>query len=276
MKSAAFDLVVPKTLADASAALADGGEDARVIAGGQSLGPMLNLRLARPSRLIDLGRIPELRRVETRNGATFIGAMVTHAEIEDRVHDLADRGILASVAHGIAYRSVRNRGTIGGSLAHADPAADWLLTMTALAGSLAIAGRRGTRQVELRNFVRGAFATAIEPGEIVEGVLVPAVSAQARWGYYKSCRKPGEYADAMSAVYIDPEKRVCRIAVSAVSRQPVVLEELSANLAAKGGAAVNAAAIAGAVAAALPELDAIEQKVHATVVARAIKQAVVQ
>lgn len=274
MKAAAFDYVVAKKLDEALSALAEGGEDARIIAGGQSLGPMLNLRLATPSLLVDVRRIPELRRVQDSGNATFIGAAVTHAAIEDGLHDLADRGILRSVARGIAYRSVRNRGTVGGSVAHADPAADWVVSLMALGASVVIKTRASRHQADLRGFVRGAFSTALAHGEIIEGVVVPKVSAAARWGYYKSCRKPGEYADAMAAVLIDPGRRVCRIAASAVSRAPVLLEDLAVTLAESGGAAVERDAVAGAVSRALPHLDAIETRVHAAVVARAIAQAV--
>lgn len=276
MKAAAFEYVAAKRLDEALAALADGGEEARVIAGGQSLGPMLNLRLATPSILVDIRRVPELRRVEDSGGSTFIGAAVTHAAIEDGVHNLADQGILASVAHGIAYRSVRNRGTIGGSVAHADPAADWVLALTALGAAVVVTSRTGRHQADLRGFVRGAFSTALVHGEIVEGIVVPKVSPAARWGYYKSCRKPGEYADAMAAVLIDPDRRVCRIAVSAVSRSPVLLDDLAVALASRGAAAVDASAISAAIGQALPHLDAIEARMHAAVVGRAIRQAVMQ
>jgi aerobic carbon-monoxide dehydrogenase medium subunit len=274
MKAAAFEYFAPTRLSDALAALASGGEDARAIAGGQSLGPMLNLRLATPSLLIDLTRIPELRRVEDRGEATFIGAIVTHAAIEDRRDAIADRGVLASVARGIAYRSVRNRGTVGGSLAHADPAADWLTTLTALGARVAISRRGGSRQVELSDFVRGAYATTLQPGEIVEGVLVPKLSNAAHWGYYKICRKPGEYAEAMVAVLADPERRICRIVMGATAGAPVALDALAQRLASKGGSTIDRVTIMQAVGAALPQLDAISMRVHAAAVTRAIQQVV--
>jgi len=272
MKAAAFEYFAPTRLSDAIAALASGGEDARPIAGGQSLGPMLNLRLATPSLLIDLTRIPELRRVEDRGDATFIGATVTHAAIEDQRLVIADRGVLATVARGIAYRSVRNRGTVGGSLAHADPAADWLTSLTALGARVAIIRRGGSRQVELSDFVRGAYATTLQPGEIVEGVLVPKLSNAAHWGYYKICRKPGEYAEAMVAVLADPERRICRIVMGATASAPVALDALAQRLASKGGSAMDKAMIVQAVNEALPQLDAISVRVHAAAVGRAVKQ----
>jgi carbon-monoxide dehydrogenase medium subunit len=273
MKASPFEYVAPTRLSDAIAALASGGDDARPISGGQSLGPMLNLRLATPSLLVDLTRIPEIRRVEDRGDATFIGAVVTHADIEDGRHNLADRGVLAGVARGIAYRAVRNRGTVGGSLAHADPAADWLTTFLALGARLVIMGRRSTRQVELRDFVLGPFTTALEQGEIVEGVLFPKMSGAARWGYYKICRKPGEYADAMVAVLVDPERRVCRIVMGATSGAPALLDDLALRLASRGVAALDPDTIAQAVSEAQPQLDAVGVRVHAAAVGRAIRQA---
>ncbi len=272
MKAAAFDYVAPRSLADAVAALAGGGDEARVIAGGQSLGPMLNLRLARPGLLIDITRLPELKRVEDRGDAIFIGAVVTHATLEDGRYALADGGMLASVAHGIAYRSVRNRGTIGGSLAHADPAADWVTVLTALDADLIIASIKGSRRGAMRGFMRGAFATALETGEIIEGVLLPKRAVAARWGYYKICRKPGEFADAMCAVMLDPGRRGCRIVAGANSGAPAVLDELAARVASDGITSATPPTIAAALTTASPQLDATDIRVHAVAVSRALKQ----
>jgi carbon-monoxide dehydrogenase medium subunit len=234
---------------------------------------MLNLRLATPSLLVDISRIAALRRVEDRGDAVFIGAAVTHAAIEDRRHELGDGGILARVARGIAYRSVRNRGTIGGSIAHADPAADWVTALTALGARAAVLGPAGRREVELDRFVTGAFATALERAEIVEGVVVPKVGARARWGYYKICRKPGEYADAMAAVLVDPDRRVCRIVVGATSGAPVRLDGLAAQLATGGAAGIERPSIAAAIGDALPVSDAIDARLKAVAVGRAIGEA---
>src|SRR5262245_61563170 len=156
MKPAAFDYVRPSTVAEALAALAS-TPGARVLAGGQTLGPMLNLRLAQPPLLVDITRIGELAAVTEEKDAVTVGATVTHAAIEDgRVPDPAG-GFLSRVARGIAYRAVRTRGTIGGSLAHADPSADWLTCLTALRAEVVIAGPTGSRRVPLSGFVRGAM-----------------------------------------------------------------------------------------------------------------------
>ena len=144
MKPAAFDYVRPSSVAEALRELA-GTEGAKVLAGGQTLGPMLNMRLAQPALLVDITRIKELAAVAEDKDTVSIGATVTHAAIEDgRVPDPTG-GFLARVARGIAYRAVRNRGTIGGSLAHADPAADWPAIMIALGASLNVRSARATR-----------------------------------------------------------------------------------------------------------------------------------
>jgi aerobic carbon-monoxide dehydrogenase medium subunit len=125
MKPAPLDYVRPRSLEEAVAVLSDDSANAKIFAGGQSLGPMLNLRLARPGRLVDIRHLSELRAVHADSKFFSIGSTLTHAEIEDGAIEDFTRGLLPFVARGIAYRAVRNRGTIGGSLAHADPAADW-------------------------------------------------------------------------------------------------------------------------------------------------------
>jgi carbon-monoxide dehydrogenase medium subunit len=219
MKAAAFGLAHPADLAAASALLA--GADARALAGGQSLGPMLNLRLVRPALLVSVAHLAALGGVAETAGAVTIGACVTHAAIADGLAPDIGLNVLARVAEGIAYRAVRNRGTIGGSLCHADPAADWVTTLTALgADALTSAGRR----LPLPTFIRGAFQTALEGGELLVAVVVPRLGAGASWGYAKACRKPGEFAHAMAAVLIDPARGIRRAAVGAMGGAPLVLE----------------------------------------------------
>lgn len=223
MKSARFDYVRPVDVAGAIAALAQ--PNARPFAGGQSLGPMLNLRLARPSLLVDVARLPDLRTTEkTTQGVTY-GAAITHAEFEDAAVPDATNGVLPCIARGIAYRAVRNRGTIGGSLAHADPAADWVTTLSALGAVVRIAGPQGERGVPVDAFVTGAFETVLQPQEIVLAVFVPALSPNARWGYAKICRKVGEFAEAMCAVLADSERGVFRMAIGAVEARPIVITD---------------------------------------------------
>jgi aerobic carbon-monoxide dehydrogenase medium subunit len=219
MKAAAFELARPGDLAEASALLLQPG--ARPLAGGQSLGPMLNLRLVRPALLVQLSGIAALHGVEVTHEAVTIGACVTHAAIADgRVPDVG-KGVLARVAEGIAYRAVRNRGTIGGSLCHADPAADWVTTLTAL-GAEALTSF--SRRLPMAAFVHGAFQTALQPGELLLAVRVPRLGASARWGFAKACRKPGEFAHAMAAVLIDPARGISRAVIGATGTAPRVLD----------------------------------------------------
>ena len=230
MKAPRFDYERPASLNAAVALL--GAEDAvvKILAGGQSLGPMLNLRLVRPDLLVDVTRIADLRQVAERDDSLILGAAVTHAAIEDRRAPDVTRGMLASVAAGIAYRAVRNRGTIGGSLAHADPAADWLTCLAVLGAEPIIFGPSGRRTVPMGDFVVGAFETALQPDEILEAVRIPRLSRRGRWGYYKVCRKTGEFADAVAAVVHDPEQSVCRAVVGATGSAPIVLADAASLL----------------------------------------------
>jgi carbon-monoxide dehydrogenase medium subunit len=220
MKAAAFEVVAPENLAAAFVASArDGG---RIIAGGQSLGPMLNLRVARPQILVPVARLADLGGAGEDSEAVTLGAAVTHAEIEDgRTPDLPG-GILARIASGIAYRAVRNRGTIGGSLCHADPAADWVTTLIALRARVVVAGPGGRREESADRFVLGAYRTALAPGELVCAVRIPKPAPGARFGYFKFCRKPGEFAHAMAAVLLEGPRR--RAAIGATGGAPIVLE----------------------------------------------------
>jgi len=220
MKSAAFTLERPASLREALVALRE--PSARAMAGGQSLGPMLNLRLARPSQIVSIAGLAELGGASETMDEITLGACVTHAAIADgRTPDLAG-AILARVAENIAYRAVRNRGTVGGSLCHADPAADWPCVLLALGASVVVAGAEGARLVKLADFITGAFRVALAPGELLQAVRIPRPSDAARWGSYKACRKPGEFAHAMAAVLIDGASR--RAVIGAVGGAPIVLE----------------------------------------------------
>jgi aerobic carbon-monoxide dehydrogenase medium subunit len=226
MKPAAFDYARPTSLAEAAALLLEGGEDARVLAGGQSLGPMLNFRLVRPRLLIDIMHVSELHGFHETDEAILMGATVTHAAVEDGAVPDIGKSILTTVAAGIAYRAVRNRGTVAGSLCHADPAADWVTALAALDASVVTyrAGRAGRgRAIPVASFIRGAFHNLLEKGELVAAVRIPKLSRAARWGWYKVCRKPGEFASAIGAVLIDPERGVRRAAMGATGGGPLVL-----------------------------------------------------
>src|SRR5262249_38620888 len=166
---------------EATQLLAQPGVFSKAIAGSQSLAPMLNLRLAQPELLVDITAIPELRAVSEQRGYVDIGACVTHADVEDgRIPDVA-RGLLSFVAGRIAYRAVRNRGTVGGSLAHADPAADWVSVFPLLGAEVNVRSRRGTRTVAAENLMVSSFITVLQPDELIHTIRVPKISARARW-----------------------------------------------------------------------------------------------
>lgn len=223
MKAATFDYERPATLERAIDLLRGADGDAKVIAGGQSLGPMLNLRLTTPRLLVDVTRIPELSRAADEGDAVVFGACVSHADIEDgRVPD-ATRGVMSRVARGIAYRAIRNRGTLGGSLAHADPSADWPTCLAALGAEALLTGPAGRRTVPIARFVSGVFETALAPDEILEAVRVPKLSARARWGFHKFCRKTGKFAEAMTAILWDPDRDVRRAVVGATDSRPITI-----------------------------------------------------
>jgi carbon-monoxide dehydrogenase medium subunit len=221
MKPAPFDYARPSTLADAIALLRGGDRSVKLLAGGQSLGPMLNLRLVQPDLLVDITAVPDLLRAETDGDGLLIGACVTHADIEDgRVSDPTE-GALPAVARAIAYRAVRNRGTIGGSLAHADPAADWISALAALGAEAIMRGPAGQRRLPVEQFMAGVFEAALAPDELLEAIHVPRLSPQRRWGFYKFCRKAGEFAQAIGAVLFDPERAICRAVIGATESTPI-------------------------------------------------------
>jgi len=234
MKPARLSYARPATLSDAVNNLRSLTDECRVIAGGQSLGPMLNLRLAQPKHLVDISQLTDLRGAKIENGFLAIGACVTHAEIEDGKISDVTLGLMPFVARGIAYRAVRNRGTIGGSLAHADPAADWLTTTIAMDASLRLVGPAGLREIKVADFVTGAMQTAIGDGEVIVQVLVPCFSPKATWGHAKYAKKLGDFAQSMSVAVVDPERRVARVVLGRRSELPSLLRRVSQLVASKG------------------------------------------
>lgn len=241
MKPVAFDIVRPATLAEASRVLAESGSDGRAVAGCQSLGPMLNLRLASPRLLVDLTGIPELTRIVDDGDRVSIGACVTTAYIEDGRLPGDGLGAMAQIAQRIAYRAVRNRGTIGGSLCHADPAADWVSTLCVLDAHCTIYSPTGLRHMRAAEFVTGAFENALQPGELLQSIHVPRISGGGRWGYYKVCRKAGEFASALGAIVLDEPRNVRRAVIGATNGRPIVVDD--ARMLMSGGGGIDAGAV---------------------------------
>jgi carbon-monoxide dehydrogenase medium subunit len=278
MKPVAFDYARPRSVAEALDLLAANGS-AKILAGGQTLGPMLNLRLAQPDILIDVTRISELTEVREQNDGLAIGACVTHAAIEDgRLADPAN-GFLRRVASGIAYRAVRARGTIGGSLSHADPAADWLSALMALDAEVEIAGTSGTRRVRLDRFVKGVMEPDLGVAELVIAIHVPASGKGTHHGYHKICRKMGEFADAIGAVTITEGRGAFRMIAGGGSQPPLLLSDPAALF--RDGDPLNAGAFdtdmaMSALHDAGMEPDDYELRIHAAAMNRAVREALHQ
>lgn len=272
MKPARFDYRRARSVEEAATLLAEGGGEVRLLAGGQSLGPMLNLRLARPRRLVDIKRAEGLRDLAADGAVFSIGAGFTHAEIEDGVVEDPTRGLLRRIAGGIAYRAIRNRGTLGGSLAHADPAAEWVSAMAAL-GAVIVAHGAGDRRRRLPAdaFFRGAFATSLAEDEVLAAVEVPRFSRRVRFGYYKLCRKAGEFAKAIAIAVLDPDRGIARVLAGAVEGVPV-LQPVSAARLRDAGPQAAAQAVADEINASLPHLPAAERALRATTIRRALMQ----
>jgi carbon-monoxide dehydrogenase medium subunit len=270
MKAARFDYVRPGDVPEALAALAE-AEGAKILAGGQSLGPMLNLRLARPALLVDISRLKALQQMQDTGRAWHIGAGVTHARLEDARGRLFGGEMLCEVAAAIAYRSVRNRGTVGGSLAHADPAADWPLALAALGASVNIRGPT-PRSIPVAHFIQGAFTTTLAANEIIESIVIPKLSRAGRYGFYKFCRKTGEFAEASAAAVFDPESGVANIFLGALRGTPQPLASLAQQVAKHGESAASTEFINQALAQSVSDLDAVERSMAAAAVTRALTQ----
>jgi len=265
VKAPHFEYEKPASLAEALRLLAEGGDNAKVLAGGQSLGPLLNLRMARPDLLVDIRTLPELRACTEDVDSVTLGAATTHAAIEDSLVPDPTYGLLARVAQGIAYRAVRNRGTLGGSLAHADPAADWVTTMVLLDADLLVAGVDGERVLPAAALVEGPLTTCLAPGEIIVSVRLPRLSADARWSYYKFNRKPGEFAEAIAAVVHDPARGIVRAVLGAMEGAPHVIPDpaalITGDIDALAADVVSRAGFAR---------DTYEHRVHAVALRRAV------
>jgi carbon-monoxide dehydrogenase medium subunit len=274
MKAPAVDYVRPRSLAEAVDLLANASVDARLIAGGQSLLALMNLRLASPVLLIDIARLPELLRVADDVYGVTLGACVTHAAIEDgRVAD-PSHGLMSKAASTLAYRAIRTRGTIGGSLALSDPAAEWPTVLAALDAEVSLCSVNGRRLLKCIEFATGIFATKLAQNEIIESARVPMLSYDARCGYVKLARKSGEFASALAVVVTDPQRGYSRVVSGAANGAPLVLEDTS-RLVGEGGRDPDA--LRGAIGRDLDRasdrhFDEFQRNLHAVAAMRAVKQ----
>ena len=241
MIPAEFDYVVPESLDAALAALRDGGEDAKLLAGGHSLLPLMKLRLAAPTLLVDLRRIAELNGIERAGGIARIGAMTTHHQVAT-----GDLGLASLVAETIADQQVRNRGTLGGSLAHGDPASDMPAVLLATEGSVSVTNGSGTRDIAAAELFQDYLTTAIAEDEIVTTVNLPVLDGYG-FGYQKFNRRREDWAMVAVVALVkkagDGSCEDVRIGLTHMGNVP--LRATAAEGALRGGA-LDAASIAAA------------------------------
>lgn len=272
MKPVNFDYARPKDVAAAVGLVSDDAATVKIMAGSQSLGPMLNMRLVQPDLVVDITGIDELRQIEDRADEIVMGACITHADIEDRRVPDYSFGALPTVANGIAYRAVRSRGTIGGSLTHADPSADWVSTFTAIGATLTIRGAAGDRTLGVEDFMLGALEADLKHGEMLVSVTVPKLRPGATWGYYKICRKTGEFAHAIGAFVLDPERGVARVVIGATETKPFLMTN-AWEILGDGTPERFDAQAAAAFAEREGMEDPLERQTHVVALRRAVEQA---
>jgi aerobic carbon-monoxide dehydrogenase medium subunit len=255
MRPAEFEYHQPKSL-DEAISLLGSVEDSRPLAGGHSLLPMMKLRLAMPAALVDLGRIPGLDEISAANGGLRIGAMATHAAVAGSEVAIGIAPIIPETAAGIGDLQVRNCGTIGGSVAHADPGADYPTVLKALGATITATGKNGEREIAADDFFRGIFETALEPGELVTSVTVPATPAGTGAAYVKHRHPASGYTIVGAAAVVEVEggnATSARLTIGGVTSPPV--HATAAAEAVKGGpgSADAIAAAAEKVSEAIPE-----------------------
>ncbi len=236
MKPAAFAYLKPENLAEALQFVADNADDGKLLAGGQSLVPAMNFRLARPETLIDISGLEALDGVNDRPEALSIGALTRHATFHKPVSDGALGRLLVKVVGHIAHYPIRQRGTFGGSLCHADPAAEWCLVATALDATMRLESSGDARDVPAEAFFRGSFTTALEPNEILTRITIPKLPDATGTGFVEFARRKGDFALAMALTTLHLEGntiRSARVGLGGVADRALRMTEIEAALVGK-------------------------------------------
>jgi carbon-monoxide dehydrogenase medium subunit len=283
MKLPPFAYACPTTLPEAIELLASHDGDAKAIAGGQSLVPMLAFRLAQPTLLVDLRKLADLRGIRISDAGVTLGAMVRWRDIEDDERLKTAHPLLkAAIAH-VAHYQIRNRGTVGGSIAHADPAAEMPGIAITCDAEIAVVGKSGAHVIQAADFFQGALTTALTPDEIIVEIRLPAWPAGRRWGFQEFARRRGDFAMAAAAVFYDQDARGkarnAHVGVIGVGDRPLRLTAVEDVL---NGESIDEATIAKADAATSAAVDP-QDDIHAsaayrrslvgTMVERALKSA---
>jgi carbon-monoxide dehydrogenase medium subunit len=287
VKPASFDYHAPSTVKEAVDLLADLGDSAKLIAGGQSLVPVLALRLAVFDHLIDIRRIDDLRGIEERDGSVWIGAATTEAEIGRSALVAARVPLLARATPLIGHFQIRNRGTIGGSLAHADASAEYPAVALALDATIEAMSPRGHRTIPGTEFFTGIWSTALEPDEVLTGVAFPARCQRQGFAIEEFARRAGDFAVAGAAVAVELDgdaARIRRCRRGLFGLGPTPLRSAAAESLAVGAAARSPATAGEIGLAAVAELESVPSDLHgsaayrkrvgAAIVAAAVNRAI--
>jgi CO/xanthine dehydrogenase FAD-binding subunit len=264
MKLPPLEYACPASLSEAVQLLASRGGDARAIAGGQSLMPMLAFRVVAPTLLVDLRKLPELREIRISADGVRLGAMVRWRDIEDDERLATAHPLLkAAVAH-VAHYQIRNRGTVGGSIAHADPAAELPGLAVTCDAEIAVTGLSGSRTIRAADLFLGALTTALEHDEIITGIRLPAWPAKRRWGFQEFARRRGDFAMAAAALFYDQDaggKAInAHVGIIGVGDRPRRLGEVEAVL---NGRAIDEATMERAAEITSATVDA-QEDIHAS------------
>lgn len=253
MKPAPFEYAAPGTVAEAVTLLGElSDEEPKVLAGGQSLVPMMNLRLARPTHLVDINRVGGLHGISVVEGEVRIGALTRHSDIEDSGELNGVLPLLPAMASHIGYRQIRYRGTIGGSCCHADPVGEWPMATRALDARFDVSGPDGARTIDADDFYVTIFTPAVEPDEILTAVRIPVPAPPWGWGFSEFARKAGDFAVVAATAVIeavDGSVATARLAIAGAGSTPLRspgAEGVLAGAALDDGSAVARAADAAA------------------------------
>jgi carbon-monoxide dehydrogenase medium subunit/6-hydroxypseudooxynicotine dehydrogenase subunit alpha len=264
MKPVAFELETPRSLDDALALMADTSHEVKPLAGGQSLVPLLNFRLARPDVLVDLNRLDELQYIRPIQGGLGIGAMTRQSVVERSDEMQRHAPLVSAVLPWVGHAAIRNRGTFGGSLAHADTAAELCMACLALDARIVVRSQRGERQIPITEFFVGPFTTALERDELLVEVRVPAWPPGAGWGFEEVARRRGDFAMvAVAAVlWVDSNNMIVDARLAYLSMGPTPLRAPAAEAALRNQPATRET-FAGAATIALSDLEPSED-LHAS------------
>ena len=257
MKPAPFEYFRPRTVEEAIDLLAEHGPDAKPLAGGQSLIPAMNFRLATPAVLVDLNETTGLSNVTAQDDGLHIGGMTRHRSLEKSETVAREAPLVTAAMPFVAHAAIRTRGTIGGSLAHADPAAELPAVMLALDAVFTVRSRQGSRKVRAGDFFRGLFTTTIEAGELLTEVTIPPMPPRSAYAFQEIARRYGDYALAGAAAAVAVDERGCctsaRVALLSVADRPILAEQVRRAL--EGQPPTAEAIGAAATAAAARDLD---------------------